>query len=234
MEGKLVHIHCNSLFPWPPKSRDVTAQKLSRGEKKQRLDRLLRETAKIMICRIIPVKVMHRIKIWPAFSFSCALSAQTSAGHPEQHRVGKVYWRPEAEWHGHTFSWICDLWDILEATPAGASSTITGAVWKCLGGSRPLYLTHSFNTARYHLTATFSTCHASAQHQKSQLRHTLYNQKAKAHFLSCPTCAHTYQLDMEIFCELFFPGYFSAASKCHSITQSGCTRIQSWPYYNLI
>lgn len=56
MEGKLVHIHCTFLFSWPLKSRDVTAQKLSRREKKQRLDRLLSETAKITIFRHHPSK----------------------------------------------------------------------------------------------------------------------------------------------------------------------------------
>lgn len=50
------------------------------------------------------------------------------------------------------------------------------------------------------------------------------------------THTHTHALTNSIwkYSVKLFSSYFSAASKCHSITQSGCTRTQSWPYYNLI
>lgn len=121
---------------------------------------------------------------------------------------------------------------VLESIPTGTNSTITGVMWECLGGSRPRFLTRRFNAVCYYLPSAPALPADSIRKPSSGT--TVSNQEVKIHFLSGPAHTYSYQLDMEIFCDFFFPGYFSAASKCHSITQSGCTRIQSWPYYNLI
>lgn len=160
MEGKLVHIHCTSLLPWPPKSRDVTAQKLSRGEEKQRLDRLLRETAKITICRHHPSKshAQNKNSACVLFFMELCLRRHLQAtpgstelgGCTEGHRQQNGVTTPSVNLWSLGYPW--------RHSSRGKLHYHWSSVGACWRQSPPHYLTCSFNTARCHLRATFSTC----------------------------------------------------------------------------
>lgn len=195
MEGTLGHLHCNALCH-PARQRCHCAKTVNASEQNA------------WYLDTIPIKVTYQIKLHPACIllsqiFVCPNTCRPS--WPAQNWEGSAEIQSQYKTHMDTSSVASELFGIvLEGISAGTNSAVTGAAWEGVGGNHPYSSPAGLmKLINYH------------QHLHCQLRASeipaLEQPFTTSRLRSILPCTRTHtlnQLDMEIFCELFFRAIF--------------------------